>query len=59
MKKTSKLLQKIGFYRPKTETDEELTPFDRRLKKVNRARIVNQQGLGGPVFKSRTTPTEV
>jgi hypothetical protein len=59
MKKTLKLLQKIGIYRPKAEDQEELTPFDRRLKKVNRARVVNQQGLGGPVFKSRPSETEV
>jgi hypothetical protein len=30
-----------------------LPTFDKRLKKVNRARVVNQAGLGGPVFKSR------
>jgi hypothetical protein len=58
MKKTIKLLEKIGIYRPKTEEDQELTPFDKRLKKVNRARVVNQQGLGGPVFKSRQSETE-
>jgi hypothetical protein len=57
MKKTRELLQKIGVVRPKAE-DEELTQFDKRLKKVNRARVVNQQGLGGPVFKSRQSETE-
>ncbi len=60
MKKTIKLLQKIGIGRPKPdETEEELSPFDKRLKKVNRARVVNQVGLGGPVFKSRSSETEV
>jgi hypothetical protein len=59
MKKKMTLLQKIGIVRPKADTEEELTPFDRRLKKVNRARVVNQQGLGGPVFKSRPPETEV
>lgn len=54
MKKTLALLQKIGL-RKKTE---ELSVFEKRLKKVNRARVVNQAGLGGPVFKSRPTETE-
>jgi hypothetical protein len=58
MKKTIQLLQKIGLSRPKPETEDELTPFDKRLKMVNRARVVNQQGLGGPVFKSRPPETE-
>ena len=53
------LLQKMGFRRPKAEDQPELTPFEKRLKKVNRARVVNQQGLGGPVFKSRPSQTEV
>jgi hypothetical protein len=59
MKKTIKLLQKIGVVRPKSAEDEaELSPFDKRLKKVNRARVVNQIGLGGPVFKSRQSESE-
>ncbi len=58
MKKPLELLQKMGVYRPKIEEPEELTPFDKRLKKVSRARVVNQQGLGGPVFKSRPPGTE-
>jgi hypothetical protein len=57
MKKTLVLLQKIGVLRPKAEEDE-LTLFEKRLKKVNRARVVNQQGLGGPVFKSRQSEPE-
>ena len=57
MKKTVALLQKIGLLRPRTE-EEDLTPFEKRLKKVNRARVVNQQGLGGPVFKNRPTEPE-
>jgi hypothetical protein len=59
MKTTIKILQKIGIVRPKTTAEgEELSPFDKRLKKVNRARVVNQAGLGGPVFKSRSTEPE-
>ena len=59
MKKTIKLLQKIGLARPKTGGNaEELSPFEKRLKKVNRARVVNQVGLGGPVFKSRQSDPE-
>lgn len=59
MKKTIKLLQKIGVVRPKAaEEADELSPFDKRLKKVNRARVVNQVGLGGPVFKNRSSETE-
>ncbi len=56
MKKTIKLLQKFRLTRVKPE--EETDAFDKRLKKVNRARVVNQQGLGGPVFKSRSSETE-
>lgn len=59
MKKKLSLLQKMGISRPKpTEEVEELSPFERRLKMVNRARVVNHAGLGGPVFKSRQTETE-
>jgi hypothetical protein len=59
MKKTIKLLQKLGVVRRKAEDSEtELSPFDKRLKKVNRARVVNQAGLGAPVFKSRSSETE-
>jgi hypothetical protein len=57
MKKPFKLLQKIGITRVKPE-DEDADAFDKRLKKVNRARVVNQAGLGGPVFKSRSSETE-
>jgi hypothetical protein len=57
MKKTIKLLQKIGLGKGKPE-EEEASLFDKRLKKVNRARVVNQVGLGGPVFKSRSSETE-
>ena len=58
MKKTIKLLQKIRISRVKPE-EEEADAFDKRLKKVNRARVANQVGLGGPVFKSRQSETEV
>jgi hypothetical protein len=57
MKKTLKLLQKIGLGKGKSAEDEQ-DQFDKRLKKVNRARVVNQVGLGGPVFKSRQSETE-
>ncbi|MDZ4089279.1 MAG: hypothetical protein U1E69_21035 [Tabrizicola sp.] len=55
MKKTIKLLKKIGLGRVR-KADEETT-FDKRLKKVNRNRIVNHIGLGGPVFKNRSEET--
>lgn len=58
MKKTLKLLQKIGLGKGKSGEDEQ-SLFDKRMKKVNRARVVNQVGLGGPVFKSRQSETEV
>ncbi len=57
MKKTIKLLKKIGLGRAR-KVDEDTT-FDKRLKKVNRTRIVNQAGLGGPVFRSRSAEPEV
>ncbi|MDX5349858.1 MAG: hypothetical protein LPJ95_04020 [Paracoccaceae bacterium] len=57
MKKALSLLQKIGLTKDRTE-EEELSVFDKRLKKVNRARVVNQVGLGGPVFKSRQSESE-
>jgi hypothetical protein len=57
MKKALNLLQKIGLRKDKSG-EEELSVFDKRLKKVNRARVVNQVGLGGPVFKSRQSETE-
>jgi hypothetical protein len=59
MKKKLSLLQKMGVSRPKpVEEAEVLSPFEKRLKMVNRARVVNQQGLGGPVFKIRQSETE-
>ena len=57
MKKTIKLLKKIGLGRVRKAEEE--TTFDKRLKKVNRTRVVNHVGLGGPVFKSRSAETEV
>jgi hypothetical protein len=60
MKKKQSLLQKIGLIRRKATVEpKELTAFEKRLKMVNRARVVNQAGLGGPVFKSRPPETEV
>jgi hypothetical protein len=60
MNKKLSLLQKMGISRPKpTEEEEDITPFEKRLKMVNRARVVNQAGLGGPVFKSRQSEPEV
>ena len=58
MKKMIKLLRKIRM--PRLRSDEAGSEaFDKRLKKVNRARVVNHAGLGGPVFKSRSSETEV
>ena len=59
MKKKLSILQKMGLSRPKpADKAEEISPFEKRLKMVNRARVVNQAGLGGPVFKSRQSETE-
>lgn len=59
MKKKLNLLQKMGIARPKQADEEvEMTPFEKRLKMVNRARVVNQVGLGGPVFKTRQSQSE-
>jgi hypothetical protein len=55
MKKTIKLLKKIGLGRVRKAEEE--TTFDKRLKKVNRTRVVNHVGLGGPVFRSRSEET--
>ena len=57
MEKALTLLRKIRLTKDKPE-EEELSVFDKRLKKVNRARVVNQAGLGGPVFKSRQSDPE-
>jgi hypothetical protein len=57
MKKTIHILKKLGMGRAR-RADEE-SPFEKRLKKVTRIRVVNQQGLGGPVFKSRQPEPEV
>lgn len=60
MKKKLNLLQKMGIARPRQSDEEvEMTPFEKRLKMVNRARVVNQAGLGGPVFKIRQSQSEV
>lgn len=59
MKKKLNLLQKMGIARPRQTDDEvEMTPFEKRLKMVNRARVVNQIGLGGPVFKVPQSQSE-
>jgi hypothetical protein len=58
MKKAIKLLRKIRLPRLKSDAKDG-EAFDKRLKKVNRARVVNQIGLGGPVFKSRESEPEV
>lgn len=59
MIKKLNLLQKMGIARPKqTEGEGEITPFEKRLKMVNRARVVNQVGLGGPVFKIPQSQSE-
>lgn len=51
MNKTIRILKKLGLGRNRKAEDD--TPFDKRLKKVTRIRVVNQHGLGGPVFKNR------
>ena len=59
MEKKTGLLQKLGLSRRKpADAKEELSAFEKRLKSVNRARVVNQAGLGGPVFRSRPPETE-
>jgi len=57
MKKTIMLLKKMGLGRVRKDAVDE--PFEKRLKKVNRTLVVNPRGLGGPVFKSRQSETEV
>jgi hypothetical protein len=57
MKQTIRILKKLGLGRAK-KADED-SPFEKRLKKVTRSRLVNQHGLGGPVFKSRQSEPEV
>lgn len=60
MKRIIGLLQSMGMFRPKSADDtDKKSIFEHRLKKVNRARLVNQVGLGGPVFKSRQSETDV
>jgi hypothetical protein len=56
MRKTIHILKKLGLGRSR-RADED-SPFEKRLKKVTRIRVVNQQGLGGPVFKSRQPEPE-
>jgi hypothetical protein len=58
MKKAIRLLRKIRMPRLKSD-EKDIEAFDKRMKKVNRARVVNQIGLGGPVFKNRSSETEV
>ena len=59
MKKTLHLLQKIGLSRPRASDDDaKLSPFDRRLKMVSRARVVNHAALGVSVFKARQSQSE-
>ena len=57
MKKTIMLLKKMGLGRVRKDAVDE--PFEKRLKKVIRTRVVNHAGLGGPVFRSRPPETEV
>jgi len=57
MKKAITLLRKIRLPRLKSD-EKDSEAFDRRMKKVNRARMVNQVGLGGPVFRNRQSETE-
>ncbi len=60
MKKKFSLLQRMGLSRPKPVDDtEKLSPFEKRLKMVKRARVVNQAGLGAPVFKNRQSEDDL
>jgi hypothetical protein len=60
MKKAIKLLRRLkSRLKVNLEDPKDSEAFDKRMKKVNRARVVNQIGLGGPVFKSRESETEV
>jgi hypothetical protein len=56
MKKTLRILKKLGLGRTRKAEDD--SPFEKRLNKVTRSRVVNQHGLGGPVFRSRQPETE-
>lgn len=56
MKKTILLLKKLGLGRVKKVKVD--SSFEKRLKKVNRTRVVNSVGLGGPVFRIRPPETE-
>ncbi len=51
MEKARSMLRKIGLYRPKPAEDDDLSLFDKRLKKVNRAREYNAVNQG-PGFKN-------
>lgn len=54
MEKTLALLQKLGFFRQ--QSGEELdSTFDRRMKKIDRAR---QTASRGPIFKNRSLPSK-
>lgn len=59
MRKAINLLQRIRLSRPKhADEDANLSPFDRRLKMVSRARLVNHAALGRSVFRGRRTESE-
>lgn len=59
MEKKISLLQKTGLTRPKQpDANRELSLFDKRLKMVSRARMLNRPGLGGPVFRIRQGESE-
>jgi hypothetical protein len=51
MKKARLLLKKIGLFRSKAAAEEEACLFDKRLKKVTRAREYNAT-KHGPAFKN-------
>ena len=60
MKTTFNLLQKMGLSRPRDAEDlVDMNPFDRRLKMVSRARVVNHASLGAPVFRRQPLEQEV
>jgi hypothetical protein len=57
MEKTLAKLSRIVLFRSKSDEEEELSQFEKRLKKVNRAREYNAAPRG-PGFKNPQTPSK-
>lgn len=58
MQKAFSMLKKIGLFRSKAADEDEAVLFDRRLKKVTRAREYTP-ALRGPGFKNPPSQTKV